>query len=108
VVVQGNAAFALVLALLVSVLVLVLVLHGALTLCLGKAAVRTHNSVKHRSVKLTIVICLACRIKISYDLDRVLIVLLDLLTAVTTWQLNPTTWHTTYQSSNLVTGSAEI
>jgi hypothetical protein len=53
VVVQSNAVFALVLALLVSVLVL----HEVLTLCLGKAAARAHNSAKHRTVKLIIVIC---------------------------------------------------
>jgi hypothetical protein len=110
VVVQGNAVFALILALLVSVLVLVmvLVLHEVLALCLGKAAARTHNSAKHRIVRLIIVLCLAYRIKILYDLDHVLIVVLDLLSAVTTWQLDPTTWYATSQPSNLVTGSAEI
>jgi hypothetical protein len=73
VVVQGNAVFALVLTLLVDVLVL----HEVLTLCLGNAAVKAHNSAKHRTVKLIIVVCLAYTIKTLHDIGRVLIVLLD-------------------------------
>jgi len=45
----------------------VLVLHEVLTLCLGKAVERAHNSAKHRMVKLIIVMCLTKRTRLLYE-----------------------------------------